>query len=106
MTTTEVPWCIITELCELGDLKELMQTLHRREFILNCEEKLRLLGNIAAGMHYLALRQFIHRVSRAGCSQLLSAVVSCCLVPKTGEAVSRTGILDVMAYSRLAGMGW
>eukprot|EP00045_Choanoeca_perplexa_P011166 m.117085 g.117085 ORF g.117085 m.117085 type:complete len:762 (+) comp15532_c0_seq2:135-2420(+) len=61
VTTTDTPWCMVTELCEFGDLKDLLTTLHDREFILNCEEKLRLLGNVAAGMHYLSTLQFIHR---------------------------------------------
>jgi hypothetical protein len=45
-------------------LAQVLLKLHERDQILNCEEKLRMLGNVAAGMHYLASKMFIHRVSR------------------------------------------
>ena len=73
VSTTDTPWCMVTELCEFGDLKDLLSTIHEHEFILNCEEKLRLLGNVAAGMHYLSTLQFIHRVQHAACDQDASA---------------------------------
>eukprot|EP00730_Choanoeca_flexa_P001620 TRINITY_DN10712_c0_g1_i3.p1 TRINITY_DN10712_c0_g1~~TRINITY_DN10712_c0_g1_i3.p1 ORF type:complete len:791 (+),score=154.72 TRINITY_DN10712_c0_g1_i3:150-2522(+) len=61
VTTVDMPWCMVTEMCEFGDLRELLVTLDQHDFILNCEEKLRLLGDVAAGMHYLSTLQFIHR---------------------------------------------
>ncbi|EDQ91452.1 uncharacterized protein MONBRDRAFT_15403 [Monosiga brevicollis MX1] len=61
VVTSEKPWCIVTELCELGDLRSLLRKLKQEQFVLNVEERLRMMGNIAAGMHYLATKQFIHR---------------------------------------------
>ncbi len=55
---TEVdPWFLVTELCELGDLRNALQKCAEAEVILGPEEKLRVCLQIASGISYLAQLQ-------------------------------------------------
>lgn len=63
VSTSEEPWCMVTELCELGDLRRLLKKCKEQSFELSCEEQLRMVGHIASGMNYLSSLQFIHRVT-------------------------------------------
>ena len=57
VSTNTEPWYIVTELCEHGDLKNLLQ-LHKRIGILfQKDELLRFSVQIASGMSYLASRK-------------------------------------------------
>ncbi|EGD80604.1 TK protein kinase [Salpingoeca rosetta] len=61
VTTTEEPWCIVTEVCEFGDLLSLLRACEHNSVIFSLDEKLLFLAQISLGMSYLASKQFIHR---------------------------------------------
>eukprot|EP00043_Microstomoeca_roanoka_P017747 m.186028 g.186028 ORF g.186028 m.186028 type:complete len:778 (+) comp16694_c3_seq3:441-2774(+) len=61
VTTTEDPWCIVTEACQFGDMLTVLRNCRRKDIILTYDEKLLFLAQIALGMSYLASKHFIHR---------------------------------------------
>ncbi len=55
--TTSDPWLIVTELCEFGDLKHVLQ-MHRQVGVMfQRDELLHFAVQIASGMSYLASRK-------------------------------------------------
>eukprot|EP00049_Salpingoeca_infusionum_P024105 m.14783 g.14783 ORF g.14783 m.14783 type:complete len:606 (-) comp6430_c0_seq1:296-2113(-) len=61
VSVSETPWCMVSELCDYGDLLHLLRRAKRKDIMLTLEEKLRITAHICNAMAYLSSKQFIHR---------------------------------------------
>eukprot|EP00035_Acanthoeca_spectabilis_P023198 m.448241 g.448241 ORF g.448241 m.448241 type:complete len:623 (-) comp19633_c0_seq1:148-2016(-) len=63
--TRDTPWIMVTEYLEYGDLRQVLENLNKSRIELTLAEHIHVSQNVAAGMLYLASKQFIHRDLRA-----------------------------------------
>lgn len=61
VATLEEPFYILLELAPFGDLRAVLVKCAEKGLVFRRDEHLALCGQIAVGMEYLAVRQFIHR---------------------------------------------
>eukprot|EP00038_Savillea_parva_P030917 m.81424 g.81424 ORF g.81424 m.81424 type:complete len:640 (-) comp9406_c0_seq5:1988-3907(-) len=65
LCTDAKPWLMVTEFLEYGDLRSVLEQVTEKHEALTPNEQIHVIQNIAAGMLYLASKQFIHRDLRA-----------------------------------------
>eukprot|EP00048_Salpingoeca_helianthica_P004078 m.73515 g.73515 ORF g.73515 m.73515 type:complete len:695 (+) comp13038_c1_seq1:54-2138(+) len=54
------PWLAVIELCQYGDLADVLHALDRKKIQLTLHEMLRVSQQIASGMEYIHTRRFVH----------------------------------------------
>eukprot|EP01147_Barroeca_monosierra_P007150 gene7150-466_t len=61
VSTSDEPWCIVSEACEFGDLLNVLRQCEAQSVFLLLYERLLILAQLALGLSYLSSKHFIHR---------------------------------------------